>query len=142
MEILANFISILHFIFIVYILFGWTSDKLLFLFCHIFICLFLMLHWVTKNDMCALTLLESSLRDIPMKDTFMKRIVSPIYVIRNETMTIISWVFTVLAMSFSIYKIYNSELLPLFLNCISEIYNSNDESKIDLYMSCIERYLV
>jgi hypothetical protein len=40
---------------------------------------FLLLHWVTNNDICALTLLESKLTGVKDENTFVGRIVQPIY---------------------------------------------------------------
>jgi hypothetical protein len=45
---------------------------------------FLWLHWITNDDTCALTLLESSLRGISNKDTFMHSLLSPIYKFQDQ----------------------------------------------------------
>jgi len=38
-----------------------------------------MLHWITNNDTCALTLLECFFRKLPPKRTFIGRIMGPIF---------------------------------------------------------------
>lgn len=40
---------------------------------------FIVLHWILNNDTCILTLLESYFSGKPMKETFIGRIVGPIY---------------------------------------------------------------
>ena len=46
---------------------------------HFVAVLNLVVHWYLNSDVCALTVLESSVRGIPMDQSFMHRIVSPIY---------------------------------------------------------------
>lgn len=40
---------------------------------------FLWLHWALNNDTCALTLLERTIRGVPESDSFVHRIVSPLF---------------------------------------------------------------
>lgn len=46
---------------------------------YLFVLVFLVLHWITSNDTCALSMMESSLRGIEIKDTFVHSVVSPVY---------------------------------------------------------------
>ena len=39
----------------------------------------IMFHWITNNDSCMLTLLESKLRNKKSNETFMGRLISPVY---------------------------------------------------------------
>lgn len=48
------------------------------------ICVMLIIfHWVINNDMCALTVIESWISGKPSDQTFIGRIVKPIYNIKN-----------------------------------------------------------
>lgn len=40
---------------------------------------FLYLHWITNDDTCALTLLESKLRGVPSSDSLFHQVVAPVY---------------------------------------------------------------
>jgi hypothetical protein len=55
-----------------------ASDRMVLLF-HALVCVSLMLHWRLNDDTCVLTLLECRLRGVDRKESFMQRLVSPIY---------------------------------------------------------------
>lgn len=57
---------------------------------HFTVCISLLVHWKFNDDTCFLTVVESSLRGIPMRNSFMHSIVSPIYKIQNDTVKNIS----------------------------------------------------
>ena len=40
---------------------------------------FLVLHWVTNNDTCALSIMEATFRELPIEQTFVHSVVSPVY---------------------------------------------------------------
>lgn len=46
---------------------------------------FLWLHWMTNDDTCALTLLESNLRGISSEETFMSKLISPVYKFQDQS---------------------------------------------------------
>ena len=39
----------------------------------------ILLHWVTNQSTCCLTMLECSLRDVPVHQTFMHQLLDPVY---------------------------------------------------------------
>ena len=45
---------------------------------------FLWLHWITNNDTCALTLLESHLTNLPKNQTFFGRLFGPVYLVTSK----------------------------------------------------------
>ena len=45
----------------------------------------IMIHWYLNNDVCALTVLESYFRGLPMGETFFGRIFGPVYTIGVES---------------------------------------------------------
>ena len=51
---------------------------------YIFIILFIMFHWVLANDTCALTLLEQFITGKPSNETFVGRLVKPVYNVTNK----------------------------------------------------------
>ena len=49
-------------------------------------------HWVLNDDTCALTLLERRLRGLTCdEESFIYRIVSPVYKIRDEQVRVVAW---------------------------------------------------
>jgi len=80
MNILANIISILHLIFVLFV----TCTPFLLshpvgLLYYCFVLFFLGIHWITNDDTCVLTIIESKLRGKKSTSTFMSQLVSPIY---------------------------------------------------------------
>jgi hypothetical protein len=85
MHIIANFIAFLHLLFIVFVTttpFITDSPFLLLYYC--FILFFVMVHWYLNDDTCVLTLLESRLRGKKNTDTFMGRLLKPIYNVSSD----------------------------------------------------------
>ena len=88
----ANFIWTLHVVLVLFVALtpflasstGSTSDLLVL---HAIVCPFLILHWLTSTDGCVLTLLETRLRGLEtVSESFMHRLVKPIYVIDDAAL--------------------------------------------------------
>jgi hypothetical protein len=80
MEILlANLIRILHIAIIMFILFVPICNLIPLLLLHITFCLSIYVHWACNNNVCALSLVESKLRGIPLEKSFVSNVVSPFY---------------------------------------------------------------
>lgn len=101
-DVLANVVRALHMLLITFVVIVpflyFTNAELIqgplklwpLLILHFTVCVSLLVHWKFNDDTCFLTVVESSLRGIPMKNSFMHSIVSPIYKIQNETMKQVS----------------------------------------------------
>lgn len=79
-------IIIIHSLHILFILFmGLTPflNTVFLLKTHFIMSPFLMLHWIFNNDVCFFSLLESYITGKIVKETFIGRLVSPIYNIRS-----------------------------------------------------------
>lgn len=63
----------------------------------------IMFHWYMNNDMCALTLVESKLRGLPMTETFFGRIFGPVYSVGVEST--FCWTLLVILLLVSIWRI-------------------------------------
>ena len=80
MELLANIIALLHLILVIFVVSTpFVTDNPLILLFYSFIVFSIMFHWITNNDMCVLTLIESKLRNKKSNQTFMGRLISPVY---------------------------------------------------------------
>ena len=101
MYIAANIISFLHLIFILFVtITPFIIDNPIGLLYYCFILLFLAIHWYTNDDTCVLTLIESKLRGKKSTETFMGKLISPIYKISNIEIHI----FTTFLFLFALYK--------------------------------------
>ena len=80
MELAANIIAFLHLILVILVVSTpfLTNDTYILLF-YCFMVFSIMFHWITNNDACMLTLLESKLRNKKPTQTFMGRLISPVY---------------------------------------------------------------
>ena len=94
MAIVATIIEIIHVfvvLFVVMIPLGqrrlWLMDVM-----HLTVVISLLLHWGFNNDTCALTQIESWFRDIPVTESFVHRIVSPVYLLPDASVTTMTWV--------------------------------------------------
>jgi len=75
----ANLIKIIHLLFVLFIVLTPFFGTEMLLTYHFIAVPFLVLHWITNNDTCALTLLESKVRGVDDNQTFMGNIIKPIY---------------------------------------------------------------
>jgi hypothetical protein len=83
----ATLIAVVHLGFLGWMVWAPFSRKDEHVVMHAVICPFLMLHWVTSSDGCALTLLEKRLRGLDTDaESFVHKIVAPIYVIDDAVL--------------------------------------------------------
>lgn len=73
---------------------------------HIVSCISLLSHWYFNNSMCCLTLLEANLRNMDVTETFIHKLVNPIYKIDEYDLNILIWISTIILMFISLYKLY------------------------------------
>lgn len=79
-ELLANIVRALHALVVAFIiLVPFTVKNKMVLIIHHWTCLSLIVHWVTNNDACCLTLLEASLRGKPASHTFIDQLIGSVY---------------------------------------------------------------
>lgn len=104
MEILANVIAFLHLFFVIFVVVTpfITDDTLILLF-YCFIVFSVMFHWITNNHGCVLTLIESKLRNKQATQTFMGRLISPVYKISRLEVRLIT-------LALFIYAFYKSHI--------------------------------
>jgi hypothetical protein len=104
MEILANIIAFLHLLFVIFVVVTpfVTNDTLILLF-YCFIVFSVMFHWITNNHGCVLTLIESKLRNKQPTQTFMGRLISPVYKISRLEVRLIT-------LALFLYAFYKSDI--------------------------------
>lgn len=86
-SLMANIVRVLHLILVVLIIvtpfLNYNRYLLLYLICIPFI----ILHWLTNNDICVLTLLEKKLRgknENEDKEYFTEQLISPVFTFAND----------------------------------------------------------
>jgi hypothetical protein len=83
----AIVVRIVHVAFIAWMIYAPFSKIDEFLVMHAILVPFLMLHWLTSSDGCALTLLEKRLRGLECNSqSFIHSIVAPVYVIDDASL--------------------------------------------------------
>ncbi len=121
--ILAFIIRIIHYMIISFILLVPFSNYVPLLILNITWCWSLLVHWISNNDVCCLTLLEGKLRGINYQQGFLHQFVSPVYKISDKNLSLISYYVVILSMSISFYKIY-----PTFIQA-KKCYQENGSLK-------------
>ena len=104
--ILASLIQAIHFVIVTFITFGSFSCDPGVLLVHATSCLCLLVHWYANQDICSLSLIESTVRGVAYKDTFVHRIVSPIYNISEKSVKVLCYTVATMGMVISGVKLY------------------------------------
>jgi hypothetical protein len=114
-EILLNIITVLHMLFVVFVIVvPFTSSNYL-LFLHALFIPFLLLHWILNDNTCALTIIERKLRqqisgsDVIDDECITCKLIEPVYDFRKnyETFTTIIYTITITLWLISVYKLYS-----------------------------------
>ena len=107
----AWIVRFLHILFVAWMVFAPFSNIDEFVLMHAIIAPFLILHWVTNSDACALTLLEKHLRGISHDGhSFIHSIVAPIYVIDDADLKTLVFGATLGLWSVSLQKVLKRTL--------------------------------
>lgn len=105
-DLLILLTNILHISIILFVLIVPFTDIPGLLTLNISLTLSLISHWLFNNNTCCLTLFESYITGAESSETFIHKIISPIYDINEYTLNNMMWILTIFSMIFSIYKLY------------------------------------
>lgn len=89
-ELILYLINIIHILFVLFILIVPFTNSTYLLLIYAIIAPFMMLHWYTNNNICALTVMEKYVRGqsgqgpIKDEDCFTCRVIEPIYGFTND----------------------------------------------------------
>ena len=101
MHIVANIISFLQLLVIIFVtITPFVIDSPFGLLYYCLMIFFLGLHWVTNDDTCVLTIIESKLRGKKSTETFMGKLISPVYKITSIEIHIL----TAILFLYALYK--------------------------------------
>ena len=80
---LASIVKICHWALILFILLAPILGNEIMLTYHAIMVPGILIHWVTNNNVCSLTMLESQLTNIPTDKTFIGQILHPFFEVNN-----------------------------------------------------------
>lgn len=126
---IADLIWLFHMVFmIITVSIPFTSNKL---YRELFIGLFpfILWHWITNDDNCVLTQIEMKCRECEKNESFFYKLISPIYVIENNTIGIIIKSIYILLFYIVLYK--NGYITNL-INALKEVKQSKVEIQKDV----------
>ena len=104
-DCISNIIFVLHSIIVLLIIFIPFSDNEKYLNLYISVIPFLFYHWSVNDDTCILTTLERKFRNIDSNEqTFLNRIISPVYKIPNNKMGEIAKTVTIILFYYVMVK--------------------------------------
>lgn len=91
--LVIKLIQIIHILIILFIVFGpfVIKDKELLIIYILFVS-FIIFHWIVLSDVCVLTLVEQWFTGKPSGETFIGRLVKPVYNVTDRHVTILTWI--------------------------------------------------
>lgn len=114
--IAATLISLVHALIVAWNLYAPFSSVALIRVSYVVFAPFLMLHWILNDDTCALTALECKLRGLEdCGESFVHRVVSPIYKITDVQVRYATWAFTAFAWFYALSKTSRAEVWSIFI---------------------------
>jgi hypothetical protein len=140
---LANIVSMFHGLVVLFVIITPFFDIPYFLILHFTFCVSLLVHWWGNSNVCSLSVLESQLRGLNYTESFTHKFIAPIYDISKTTWSRASYIITILLMSISAYKIYQS---PKWRESVICYNNINDDpnvrnlplhEKLIMYSKCV-----
>lgn len=117
MDLLADSIFLLHLVITAFVLLAPLSGKLSILILHVTFAATLILHWATNSNVCCLSMMESWVRKVEVSQTFLNRIIEPVYVISENKLSILIWSVTILLAAVSLYKVATHPNINKLLAC-------------------------
>jgi hypothetical protein len=118
--LLANSVRVFHIILILFVLFAPFLNSPALWVLHITFSISLLVHWVSNNNTCSLSIFEAKLRGLEYTDSFSHQFIAPIYDISKTQWSRTCYIVTIGLMSISIYYLYNSKAFTKALECFRE----------------------
>lgn len=75
-----NWVSVLHLLFVVvFVAVPFFVNNPFILCVHVLVGLGMIMHWIIRNDLCCLTLLEHKMFGTPIDQTYLQRLLGPVF---------------------------------------------------------------
>jgi len=115
-ELVLYMIVVLHFIFVLFVVLTPFIGNNYFLLLHAIIVPFVMLHWYTNDNNCALTMMEKKLRkniygeEPDPNDCFTYNLIAPVYDFKknNNDMSTIIYIVMIALWGYTLLRLYNN----------------------------------
>lgn len=115
-EIMLYLIIALHFLFVIFVILTPFIGTNYFLILHSIIVPFMMAHWYTNDNNCALTMMEKKLRknlygvDPDPNDCFTYNLIAPVYDFKknNNDMSSIIYIVTIALWGYTLLRLYSN----------------------------------
>jgi len=119
MELVANLIFFLHMLLVTFIILAPFSNNEGILLLHAITIPFILLHWVTNDNTCCLTVTEAYFRKgVGKEDLFFQKLIGPVYKPRHDVMIVGGMI---ILLGISLYKIYKrKDRIEVVFNKIKE----------------------
>lgn len=122
-SLLGIIVLILHLILFLFTITGVFFNDIFIILLHLITCVNILIHWLTNNDLCCLTVMESKLLNIPIEDTFFNKLFSPVYSLQNKKDTGIFYYILIVLILISTFKLIN-------YICRNKIYEKFNKNKL------------
>lgn len=113
-ELLLYLITILHLLFILFVVVTPLTNSTYFLFLHAIFVPFMIFHWILNDNTCALTVIEKKIREqlygtVQSEDCFTCRLIEPVYDFKKNysSFSTMIYIITISLWLVSVYKLYN-----------------------------------
>lgn len=138
-EILANLIWLFHLGVVMFVLFGPFIDNPMYLLLHITLCISLLTHWYSNNNICSLSILEAKLRGVNYTQSFTHSLISPIYDMSKTQWSSITFFVTLVLLCISLYKFYHHRSVREATICYKKNTKASDtfEQKAKVFFECV-----
>lgn len=140
---LANLIWIFHLGVVIFVLFGPFIDNPLYLLLHITLCVSLLTHWYSNNNICSLSILEAKLRGVNYTQSFTHSLISPIYDVSKTQWSSITFFATFVLLCISLYNFYNHRSVREATTCYKRNTKASDtfKQKVKVFVECVSNAL-
>ena len=125
-HIVGNIIFVLHLLFVLFIIFTpILLDDICILGFHVMTCILVLLHWYLNSDICALTIIEQICFGITKDESFIHRVVSPVYNYNTDNETPYLYLFLCIVAAVSAVRLYSKkdEVILMVQEILRQIQN-------------------
>ena len=109
----SKIINIIHMIFILFVIISPFLNNECILSVHFMLIILLWAHWLTNTDHCSLTLAEKALRGIDDEQSYLAKIISPIYKVNKNVNVLLTYGITGILFLITTSKLRNHNFIHL-----------------------------
>ena len=120
--VFLKFVNLIHLLLCLFIILGpFLIKSNIFLLFYVFFVSGIILHWMVSSDVCVLTLVEQFLSGKQSHETFIGRIVGPVYNVTNKTIVRGTYLLVLIA----VLRIYYNVSIKGDKLTLKDLFNKN-----------------